>query len=225
MGRLQPGYPLWLRAHWIGMKLQFPLQKIGLRSSARHRISEPVSPLRLYPARLSGAGAVLYSLGIALALGGCEERGSAPPAPRVQQIVINEVMAENDTTVADDLGEYSDWIELKNIGTVAIDLADTYLSDVPEEPTLWAIDTSLSLLPGERFVIWADDRGSGRHAAFRLSSKGELLSLSLEEDGAVHPLDQVEFPALGPDSVYARIPDGTGDWTQAAIPTPGEMNQ
>ena len=55
MGRLQPGYPLWLRAHWIGMKLQFPLQKIGLRSSARHRISEPVSPLRLYPARLSGA--------------------------------------------------------------------------------------------------------------------------------------------------------------------------
>ena len=33
------------------------------------------------------------------------------------QVVINEVMSENETTLTDEDGDYSDWIELYNTGS------------------------------------------------------------------------------------------------------------
>ena len=44
-------------------------------------------------------------------------------------IVINEIMASNDNTVADEYGEYDDWIEIYNKGTNSINLNNYYLSD------------------------------------------------------------------------------------------------
>ena len=43
--------------------------------------------------------------------------------PVVSDLVINELMASNNSSVADQNGEYDDWVELYNSGNIAISLA------------------------------------------------------------------------------------------------------
>ena len=43
-------------------------------------------------------------------------------------IVINEIMAANDFTASDEMGEFDDWIEIYNKGNEIINLAGLYLS-------------------------------------------------------------------------------------------------
>ncbi|MBN2132757.1 MAG: lamin tail domain-containing protein, partial [Sedimentisphaerales bacterium] len=52
-----------------------------------------------------------------------------------QNLVINEFMAANNTSIQDSLGDYDDWIEIYNAGETAVDLAGYYLTDDPSEPT------------------------------------------------------------------------------------------
>jgi len=51
-----------------------------------------------------------------------------------QPPLINEFMASNATTIADDDGDYSDWIELYNPGLADYELKDHYLSDDSDDP-------------------------------------------------------------------------------------------
>ncbi len=58
-------------------------------------------------------------------------------AVSAQTVIINEVMASNATTIADEDGDYEDWIELYNYGDSAINFAGFGLSDDYEEPFRW----------------------------------------------------------------------------------------
>ena len=46
-----------------------------------------------------------------------------------QGIVINEIMSSNTTTIYDEEGDASDWIELYNNGANQVNLVGYYLSD------------------------------------------------------------------------------------------------
>ena len=52
-------------------------------------------------------------------------------------IVINEVMSKNDTTLVDDDGDSVDWLELYNAGEFAQNLAGYGLSDDPADLFKW----------------------------------------------------------------------------------------
>ena len=143
------------------------------------------------------------------------------------QVRLNELMAVNDDTVADELGEYDDWIELVNIGDDAVDLAGYRIMGLRDGETgdwggAWALPAT-SLDGGARVIIWADgepDQGP-LHASFRLSGAGESVVLWGAE-GAV--VDSTVFGALAADRAYARIPDRTGSWELAAHSSPGGPN-
>ncbi|MFT5347610.1 MAG: hypothetical protein ACI9M3_000643, partial [Bacteroidia bacterium] len=45
-----------------------------------------------------------------------------------QTLVINEVMASNDATIADEDGDYTDWLELYNTSNATIDLSQYWLT-------------------------------------------------------------------------------------------------
>ena len=99
-------------------------------------------------------------------------------------IVINEFMASNSTILLDEDGEYSDWIELYNTGTQAIDLGGWYISDNPGTPTKWQFP-SIIIPSGGYLVIFAsgkDHFGSELHTNFSLKSSGEYLGL-FQSDG------------------------------------------
>ena len=50
------------------------------------------------------------------------------------QVNLNEWVLENSTGIADADGDHSDWLELYNGGSTAIDLHGYGLSDAPAEP-------------------------------------------------------------------------------------------
>ena len=74
-----------------------------------------------------------------------------------QEIVINEIMSSNASTIADEDGDYPDWIELYNYGEDAVDLAGWGLSDDPENLFRWVFP-QVSLGPGEFLLVWASGK-------------------------------------------------------------------
>ncbi len=78
-------------------------------------------------------------------------------APQAQNIKINEIMSSNSSAVADDDGDYSDWIELYNDGQETVQLKDWGLSDNYDNPFKWVFPEH-SLEPGEFLLIWASGK-------------------------------------------------------------------
>ncbi len=124
-------------------------------------------------------------------------------------LVINELMASNDMTAMDEVGEYEDWIELYNKGTVDLDISGYYLSDKADNLTKWVFPDNTSISAGGYLIVWADENGSEGplHANFKLSAAGEAVYLSNPD---VELVDQVVFGQQETDMGYARRPNGTG---------------
>ena len=130
------------------------------------------------------------------------------------QLYINEWMAINNDVIADNFGEYDDWIEIYNAGPIDLDLANYYFSDDLSNPTLWQIsdsDPSLTTVPAGGFLIlWADkdiDQGAN-HLDLKLSAGGEAMALFLP-DGITFA-DQVLFGAQNSNISFGRSTDGNG---------------
>ena len=70
------------------------------------------------------------------------------------QVLINEFSCANKSVIADNFGEYEDWIELYNAGTTPIDLTGYYLSDNKINPTKWPIPSGI-LNPGAFILFFA----------------------------------------------------------------------
>ncbi len=144
------------------------------------------------------------------------------------QLFINEIMASNTTTLADDAGEFDDWIEIYNAGSQAINLAGYYFSDDLAEPLKWQIpldDPTLTNIPAGGFLIlWADkDPEQGpHHLDIKLSGAGEELILT-HPDGSTM-IDQVSFSNLAEDISYGRIIDGDIEFQLFSNPSPGLSN-
>jgi hypothetical protein len=65
------------------------------------------------------------------------------PAAASDPVIISEFMAANTSTIRDDDGKWSDWIELYNSGDSAVSLSGWYLSDDPTRLTKWRFRTAL----------------------------------------------------------------------------------
>jgi hypothetical protein len=142
------------------------------------------------------------------------------PVLLAQNLVINELMADNDLTIADEFGEFSDWIELYNAGDVPVSLSAYYLSDDVGEPQEWPIpDTVLG--PGAFLLIFASDRDTLFHANFKITSAGESIYLFERSGELVHAVDSV--PLKG-DQSWGRVMDGSETWKVFHQPSPGSSN-
>jgi len=125
-------------------------------------------------------------------------------------LVINEFLADNETTVTDQSGEYDDWIEFYNNGQESVYLQGYYLSDDLAEPNKWAFpDTTIQ--PGSFLIVWADEdlEQSGLHADFKLSKSGEGIILS---NAQLEVVDIVTFEQQQTDISWGRYPNGSGDF-------------
>jgi hypothetical protein len=127
-------------------------------------------------------------------------------------IVINEVMPQNSSYVADQNGEYDDWIELHNNSSLSFDISGYYLSDKKSDLSMWKIPAGTTISGNGYLVFWIDKDSTqaGLHTNFKLSASGEKV-LFITPDFLI--IDEVEFPATpGGDESYSRNPDGTGSF-------------
>ncbi len=74
-----------------------------------------------------------------------------------QGVAINEVMSSNRTTIADEDGDFSDWIELYNYSDVPVDIKGWGLSDNPTNPLKWVFPAT-KLNPREYLLVWASGK-------------------------------------------------------------------
>jgi hypothetical protein len=69
------------------------------------------------------------------------------------QIYINEGSNRNYSSIADENGDFPDWIELYNAGTDTVNLLNYSLTDDLAEPTKWTFP-NINLLPGEYKIVF-----------------------------------------------------------------------
>ena len=135
---------------------------------------------------------------------------------RGADVIISEFMASNTRTLADEDGQYSDWIEVFNRGAEPVDLGGWFLTDNENNLVKWQFP-STNLAPGAFLVVFAsgNDRrvaGAPLHTNFKLDAGGEFLAL-VQPDGVTLV---TAFAPTYPQQ-YADIPYG---WLMSGNTTP-----
>ncbi|MBK7966492.1 MAG: lamin tail domain-containing protein [Bacteroidetes bacterium] len=118
-------------------------------------------------------------------------------------------MASNASAVADNFGEFDDWIELYNKSNSPIDISGYFLTDNPVNLDKWTIPAGTIIPANDYLIIWADEDSSQGpyHANFKLSGSGELLMLLDPSESIV---DSTSWGQQTTNAGYARVPNGTG---------------
>lgn len=141
------------------------------------------------------------------------------------QIVINEYSCSNLSSVADNFGDYEDWVELYNTTSSPVNLNGYYLSDKLSDPTKWQLG-SVTINANGFLRIWASGRniktGTNIHAGFKLTQcKPEDIVLA-NASGTV-----IDSQTLKPAQVghsRGRTTNGGATWGVFTTPTPGASN-
>ena len=144
---------------------------------------------------------------------------------RAQDIVINEVMAANNSTIADEDGDFEDWIELFNRGDQSVNLLGYGLSDDYERPFRWVFP-EIIIMPGDYLLVWASGKDknsvtSPLHTNFSISSAGEEVLLT--NPGGIL-VDEAPPMAIPADISAGRINGGDDVFVFFTEPTPGYAN-
>lgn len=140
-------------------------------------------------------------------------------------LVINELMASNSSTIQDESGSYPDWVEIYNTTDEEISMSGYFLTDDLSNPDKWAFpDTTI---PGEGFlIVWVDDdeKEGPMHASFNLSKAGEDAGLYKQNGSDFEAVNTLTFGEQTTDVSYARDGDGNESFVFRDEPTPGATN-
>jgi hypothetical protein len=139
-----------------------------------------------------------------------------------QGIFINEIMSSNITTIYDEDGDASDWIELYNSSGSQVNLEGYYLSDDSLKIEKWQFGNTV-IGPGEYLIVFASDKDTiidYWHTNFKISASGEEIILS-DPNGVL--IDKINVPASYSDVSFGRISDGYLPWI-FQTPSPGSAN-
>lgn len=125
------------------------------------------------------------------------------------QVIISEFMASNSKTVSDEDREFSDWIEVFNVGNSAVNLLNWSLTDDHDDLGKWKFP-EITLPPGGTLLVFATGKDrteivpplrTNLHTNFRLASDGNYLAL-VEPDGTIATEFFERYPAQVPDISY-----------------------
>jgi hypothetical protein len=162
-------------------------------------------------------------------------KGGTPGRPSssasLTGLYVNEILAQNDSVLADENGEYDDWIEVYNATSLPIDVGGLYMTDNLARPSKHLIprsDPQQTTIPaGGYLIFWADGQPEQgiRHLNFKLDRAGEQVGLVQPLETGYGFIDSLTFPAQSPNRSYGRFPDGSSTWHFFNHPTPQAGNQ
>lgn len=140
------------------------------------------------------------------------------------KILISEVLASNKDAIADEDGDYPDFIELYNAGSGTVNLRGWFLSDRDNSPLKWRLP-QIMLEPGEYVYFFASGKDKQQadgiwHTNFRISVGEEPVVLTMP-DGTLH--GRVAPFESAPNISYALVEDFSF-YAYMAFPMPGTAN-
>lgn len=142
-------------------------------------------------------------------------------------VIISEFMADNKSTIRDEDGDYSDWIELRNIGDAPVNLKGWFLTDDSMNLTKWQFPEFV-LDVKSYLLIFASGKNrtnsQGRlHTNFQLNKNGEYLALLDSKTNIIFEFSP-QFPSQMTDVSYGcdRVNPSLKGYFE--VPTPGLPN-
>lgn len=126
-------------------------------------------------------------------------------------VIINEIAPDVKSGLADEDGEFVDWIELYNTTDKTISLDAYALSDKENKPLKWRFPEGAVIPPRSYYIVFCSgkDRRSDAsgipHTNFRLSAEHDTVVLS---DSHGRLVDRVVIDNIPEDCSYARRGDG-----------------
>jgi hypothetical protein len=129
------------------------------------------------------------------------------PQPLVRAfdpVFISEFLAANDSSISDEDGDRSDWVEIYNSGTTTVNLAGWRLTDDSGDLSKWVFP-SVDLAPKGFLIVFASDKdrvvaSAPLHTNFKLSSDGGYLALVKDNGTIAHEYNP--YPAQYTDKPY-----------------------
>lgn len=145
---------------------------------------------------------------------------------RPLRILINEIVTRNQAGIVDELLQHEDWLELRNLEPVAVDVGGMFLADDLDRPRQWRIPLPSVLQPGERLLIWCDnDVSQGpMHANFQLSGSGGVVALFDTVDLGNTVVHAMRFGPSAADVAFGYFPETADAPEYLATPTPAASN-
>lgn len=146
---------------------------------------------------------------------------SCSDCPSYVPVIVSEVMASNESTFADEHGEYEPWIELYNPSGSAVSLAGWSLSNDLGDRTLWTFP-EVSIPRHGYLVVFADaqpEQGD-LHTNFRLSEAGGAVILTTPRGTTS---GGQAFGPQEPDASFGFLYTA-GAYVWMPEPTPGAAN-
>jgi len=146
-------------------------------------------------------------------------------------LYINEFMSWNNNFLADEDGDYPDWIEIYNRGSEPLNLYGCGLSDEITYLNKWEFPPYV-LEPNNYLIVFASGKnryGSELHTNFKIKSEGEPLVLSSYNSPFEGGLRGMLIDELSPvfvpeDKSYGCLPNGGTNLVYFENPTPGSPN-
>ncbi len=149
-----------------------------------------------------------------------------PDQPRFGRAIVTEFMARNNSTLTDEDGDYSDWIEIQNAKDTDVDLGGWYLTDDDKDLTRWQFP-NIVLAGDDHLIVFASGKdravvGSALHTNFKLKSSGEYLALVGPDGWTIVWEYAPEYPPQIWDTSYGL--DAALNERYFRVPTPGSAN-
>ena len=171
----------------------------------------------------------IYFLSASNGTGNTDADVSAIVGVAMQAPVINEFLADasRDAELCDEDGDFSDWIELYNPNSYAIDAGGYFLTDDATLVTTWQLPAGVAMEPESYLVIYASNKnravaGAELHTSFSLSVNGEYLALIDPDGSTVVQSFSPGYPIQQTDVSYGMLSGGGFD--SFSMPTPGAEN-
>src|ERR1044071_7562114 len=125
-------------------------------------------------------------------------------AHAIDPVYISEFVASNSAGLTDEDGDFSDWIEIYNSGSTAVNLAGWSLTDDAADLTKWTFP-SINLDPNGFLLVFASSKDRVNparplHTNFKLSADGGYLALV--KPGGIVANEYNPYPAQYDNKAY-----------------------
>ncbi len=144
------------------------------------------------------------------------------------QVKINEYSASNSgSSILDNKGNNSDWVELHNSGATAVNIGGWNLSDNPANSTKYSFPSGTSIAASGFLRIWCSGNGSPADAAGHIHTNFKLTQCNgdwivLSNGSSI--VDSLQLRRTQATHSMGRKPDGAAAWNVFTSPTPNTAN-
>jgi gliding motility-associated-like protein len=143
------------------------------------------------------------------------------------QVLINEYSCSNRNSLADNYGEFEDWIELRNTTSAAVNVTGYYLSDNTAQPMKWQIPNGIVIPASGYILFFASGRdivvGSSYHTGFKFSQSENTEEVVFSDPSGII-LDSITIRPAQVGHSRGRLNSGPVAWGVFSMPTPGAAN-